>query len=208
MERLYLVSTELLRDAELEQAIYQRCSDARRAKADLCRTDEKRRQSLAASCLLDCALRRIGLQERNVRYQTGEKPSIMGLSDFRFSLSHSGNWAICAVSDREIGADVEMPREFSPRLLQRYFTEQERTDPLRVWVLKESFCKLTGVGIREIPTLEAELRDPVSMLQHGKQTDVRFWEENLPDGARIAVCRMGSEPIQMEEIIVNRSDLI
>ncbi len=208
MERLYLVSTDLLRDAELEQAIYQRCSDMRRAKADLCRTDEKRRQSLAASCLLDCALRKIGLQERNVRYQTGEKPSIMGLSDFRFSLSHSGNWAICAVSDREIGADVEMPREFSPRLLQRYFTEQERTDPLRVWVLKESFCKLTGVGIREIPTLEAELRDPVSMLQHGKQTAVRFWEENLPDGARIAVCRTGSEPIQMEEIIVNRSDLI
>ncbi len=210
MEILYRMSADILLDAQIAQLVYDRCSAERRKKADRCRTAEHRRQSLAASCLLDCALRNMGMQEQAVQYREGAdgKPTIPALPDFHFNLSHSGNHIICAVSDREIGADVEMPREFSPRLLQRYFSAQERLEPLRVWVLKESFCKLTGVGIREIPTLEAQLTDAVSMLRNGQKTDAVFWEKQLSDGTNLAVCCYGPMPIQIQEIIIKRSDLI
>lgn len=210
MAELYRISTELLRDKTLEQRIYQSCSPMRREKADRCRTELQRRQSLAASCLLDYALKVIGLNEQEIQYLEGPdgKPEIAGLDSVRFSLSHSGTWAICAVSEQAIGADIEMAREFSPRLLQRYFDAEEQKDPLRVWVLKESFCKMTGVGIREIPTLHIVMRDRVQMLQNGRMAEAVFWEKQLSDGTRLAVCCRGTTPIRIQESIINRSDLI
>lgn len=182
----------------------------RREKADRCRTELQRRQSLAATCLLDYALKTVGLREQEIQYLEGPdgKPGIAGLNSVHFSLSHSGKWAICAVSEQEIGADIEMIREFSPRLLQRYFDIEEQKDPLRVWVLKESFCKMTGVGIREIPTLRVVLHRGVQMLQNGRMAEAVFWEKQLSDGTRLAVCCHGTMSIRVQEFIINRSDLI
>ncbi len=210
METIYRMSADLLLDAEIAQLVYDRCSDVRRKKADLCRAEAHRRQSLAASCLLDCALRNIGMRERDIQYREGAdgKPMISELPDFHFNLSHSGTHIICAVSDREIGADVEMPREFSERLQKRYFSLWEQRDPLRFWVLKESYCKLTGVGIRELPTLETDVTDGIVMRQNGIPTSAVFWEKQLFDGTDIAVCCYGPKPIQMNEVIIKRSDLI
>ena len=75
----------------------------------------------------------------------------------RFSISHSKNHAFCAVSDKNIGIDAEeMDRQIDSRIAERYLSEAEKArlqnaaDPraalLRLWVLKESYAKLTGRG--------------------------------------------------------------
>lgn len=74
-----------------------------------------------------------------------------------FSISHSKNHAFCAVSENNIGIDAEeTDRQIDPRIGQRYLSETEKArlqnaaDPrdalLRLWVLKESYAKLTGRG--------------------------------------------------------------
>ena len=74
-----------------------------------------------------------------------------------FSISHSKNHAFCAVSKKNIGIDAEETnRQINPRLEQRYLSGTEkvrlqnaadpRTALLRLWVLKESYAKLTGRG--------------------------------------------------------------
>lgn len=77
-----------------------------------------------------------------------------------FSLSHSEELLVCAVSDEEIGADVEvchpLKQDISRKILsdaeyEAYcrLTEEERNDWLiRVWTEKESLGKLLGTGIR------------------------------------------------------------
>jgi phosphopantetheinyl transferase len=63
-----------------------------------------------------------------------------------FSLSHSKNYVLCAISNSEIGADIEEPRPFSPALEKRLCSGKELLDFsfLELWVLKESAIKLQG----------------------------------------------------------------
>lgn len=79
-------------------------------------------------------------------------------SDLHFSISHSKNHAFCAVSTSNIGIDAEeMDRKTNPRLAKKILSGTEMArfqaseDPrdalLRLWVLKESFAKLTGRGL-------------------------------------------------------------
>ena len=75
-----------------------------------------------------------------------------------FSLSHSGFFVACAVSSREIGADIEALRPIRPALAKRVCTPEElryisaggEFDSARflaVWTAKEAYCKYTGEGI-------------------------------------------------------------
>ncbi|MBR5539735.1 MAG: 4'-phosphopantetheinyl transferase superfamily protein [Clostridia bacterium] len=62
-----------------------------------------------------------------------------------FSISHSGNTVICAISDREIGADVEKVREIPRGVAMRFFTERERQcDFFEIWTKKEAYGKCIG----------------------------------------------------------------
>jgi 4'-phosphopantetheinyl transferase len=75
-----------------------------------------------------------------------------------FSISHTTNHAFCCVSERKIGIDAEeIGRRVNLRLANKilsvgekalFDTAMDKQDCLlRLWVLKESYAKLTGWGI-------------------------------------------------------------
>ncbi len=82
----------------------------------------------------------------------------------RFSLSHSGGLALCAVAaDRDVGIDVEQLRAVpeADDIVARLFSAPERRDYqalkqrapgrafLRVWTRKEALLKAEGVGFSD-----------------------------------------------------------
>lgn len=76
------------------------------------------------------------------------KPFFPGLADRWFSLSHSGGIALCALSERPVGVDVELVRPRRMELPQRLLSQNELAqfdgswaDFCRFWTLKESWCK-------------------------------------------------------------------
>lgn len=85
------------------------------------------------------------------------KPMLPKESGFYFNLSHSGDYALCAVSDREIGADIQRHEKYADRLAERFFHPEELAylkeakDSKRcfydIWCLKESCIKCTGRGL-------------------------------------------------------------
>ncbi len=78
------------------------------------------------------------------------KPFFPARPGHRFSLSHSGGIALCALSDGgEVGVDVEVVRPRRPGLPQYALSEAELArfdgtweDFCRIWTLKESRCKM------------------------------------------------------------------
>lgn len=84
-----------------------------------------------------------------------------------FNISHSGNFAACALYHGEIGLDIQKLTTPRPSLVKRVCTEEELSlvnspaDFCRIWSRKESAVKLTGEGItgsfREILTLHPDL---------------------------------------------------
>ena len=75
-----------------------------------------------------------------------------------FSISHTDEHAFCCLSERNVGIDAEeIGRRIDLRLAERWLSDSEkcrlevardREDALlRLWVLKESYAKLTGRGL-------------------------------------------------------------
>lgn len=93
--------------------------------------------------------------------QTG-KPFIQSGSDLQFNLSHSGNMAICSISNCNVGCDIEIIKSPSLNIAKRFFSPKENeilnSNPapdekeklfFRIWTMKESFVKCTGKGLSE-----------------------------------------------------------
>ena len=198
--KLYIASTDALTDERLFACLAGTIPEARREKLAAFRHDGARRLSLAASLLLVRALRDEGLHADEIAVTEYGKPWLPELPDFRFSLSHSGSAALCAVSDEEIGCDIELPRGFDPAIAKRFFHPDEREwlfshpEPeqpevfFRIWTCKESFIKALGLGL-SLP-LDSFSVIPGETVQLTQAVDARPWQLRSfrYEGSFLALC--------------------
>ena len=200
MERVYLMDVSVFADPSRRAEACAALSPYRRAKLGCLTAAWDRWRSLGAACVLDAALRPFALREREMTYalREGGKPYFKAYPTLYFSLSHAGSFAMCAISNRETGADLEQARDFSA--VRRRFLEEElaAAAPLRLWTLKESYGKLTGRGVAVLDTTTLTFDGGVHILEHGVPADVSFWEAELMPGYRMAVCCAGMEPVRPE----------
>lgn len=99
-----------------------------------------------------------------LRYRCTEqgKPYLADYPGLYFNLSHSGNVAVCAVADCEVGVDVQLCKKGREAVAERFFTEKEREILRRageegrfeevffaLWSIKESYLKYTGLGMKK-----------------------------------------------------------
>lgn len=183
--RLYIASTDALRDEKRFARLAETIPPARRKKLGAYRHEGARLLSLAASLLLARALSDAGIRSNEIAVTEYGKPYLPRYTDFRFSLSHSGNMALCAVSPEEIGCDIELPRRYDPRLARRFFhpAEQEwlfsRPEPeqpdafFRLWTCKESFVKAIGLGLSQ--PLDSFAVIPGETVRLTQTADARPW---------------------------------
>ena len=122
---------------------------------------EQGRKTCAAAYLLLCEglQKEYGLTEKPV-FEYGEhgKPSIVGHPDIYFNMSHCKEAAICVLSDKPVGVDIESIRRYSESLARYTMNDEEmaliekaeRRDVefIRLWTLKEAVLKHSGEGIR------------------------------------------------------------
>lgn len=128
------------------------------------RQKKDRIQSIGAGLLLRYSFLMEGHtieQWENIKIQrsTSGKPSFMQYPEFCYSLSHSGDWVICGVHSKELGADIQEMRPWKENVAKRFFAQEEYERLLgaqveekqnmfyKLWTAKESYGKLTGDGI-------------------------------------------------------------
>ena len=135
------------------------------------------------------------------------KPYFPDLPQYRFNLSHSGSFALCALSAHPVGVDIQVVRPaWSPKLVERSCTPEERAwlssrrdapeDFAALWACKESMGKQSGQGLPYPPSrLAAPL--PENGLPLPTQTttgDGRFLCLYSGEGWRGAVCSLEPPP--------------
>lgn len=117
---------------------------------------------LLGEALVRFALKKYwNLTSEDYRIDRGEKgkPFIVGVENVFFNISHSGDYVVCAVSDREIGIDIEKRAKARMEVAGRFFhgeevaqlkmLEEYKQDQLffNYWSVKESFLKYIGTGL-------------------------------------------------------------
>lgn len=158
-------------------------------------------------------------QPRQFQYRYGQdgKPYLEGEKKPFYSLSHSGNYVLCAIGDREVGADIQVYREEKNyRLAKRYFTgeeagrmeqaakEEQKELFYRFWTAKEAYVKLTGKGLKQgLNSFRADLEkgrilEPCASGNSGrkaagnsfsKTANADVWEERAGYGSLLAEYR-------------------
>jgi 4'-phosphopantetheinyl transferase len=108
-----------------------------------------------------------------------------------FSLSHSGEILICAVSKNEVGADVEKIRsvEHMKKIAQRYFENEKISDEkdfFNAWVKREAYLKYKGTGF----------------ANGGKEKAVNVFLKNIfeIDGYAVSVCAKDEEFVEIVKL--------
>ena len=137
-------------------------------------SSKQKRERTAGRLLLLNAIKKSNIQtiqnleelEQSIEIGAHGKPYFKDKTRFPFfNISHSGDYAVCAVATCEIGIDIQKIQSYSPRLLRRILTKQELLQLeqsekkesffCRLWSQKESYVKWSGQGItRELDTLE------------------------------------------------------
>lgn len=190
---IYTINTEEFADEGYFRQCYNQLSASRREKADSYRFLADKKLSVGAGSLLDKGLRMHGLREAEVRIGYGDngKPYLPDYPQIHFNLAHSGRMALAAFAETEVGCDIEEIKTASPKLAKRFFCpgeyayikglEGESQDYAfyRLWTLKESFLKATGMGLRlPLDAFEFSFSQDggVAIRQNYNQARYRFQE--------------------------------
>ncbi len=177
-------------------------SEYRREKLRHLTVPLSRRQSLGSELLLQSAVKEYAPDlSFPVQYDPGSFGRPMWTREgLYFSLSHSGSYAACALSDHPVGLDIQKLSADKPALARRYFTESERrfleaTEDKSaaftlLWTLKESYVKALGSGLSTpLDSFSVTIGDTIRTASG----DALFWHRTIP-GYHISLCLLGSVP--------------
>lgn len=127
-----------------------------------------------------------------------------------FNISHSGKYVVMAVSNKDIGVDIEENVEKNIEVLLKLFNEaeaktiKEHADFYYLWCAKESLIKCTGSSIakiKETPSL------PLNGLKTFKGNDYQC-QTFIYDKHIISITRLSNEPFEVKIEKVNKLPLI
>lgn len=149
MTTIYLTDCRWLSDNSALVRAHLHLDEHRRSRIRRLRSPLKKAQCAAAGLLL----RHCFGDDAVYRYGPYGKPYLEKGQSY-FSIAHSDNLVMLAVSDTEIGADIQGISPIRPAVLRRCFTKDEQdyvgTDAARftqLWVQKEAYAKYTGRGL-------------------------------------------------------------
>ena len=135
------------------------------------------------------------------------KPYFPDFPQFHFNLSHSGTFALCALDEHPVGADIERIRPHHPKLADRICSSEElewlaeQPDKVsalcQLWTCKEALSKYHGTGLT-VPLRAIRVPLPPASEQNG----LLFHSMATPE-FRLCVCGH-STPSPM--ILVDRDE--
>lgn len=199
--KLYLLNVAQLKDKETYDKVFSLLSNDRISKLNKLRNDSDRYLCIGAEILLKIALYEelnIPLNEELI-YGYGEydKPYLKNI-DIKYNISHSGEYVICILSNKEVGCDIEVIKEANLDVAKRFFSTDEYKQIInssnandefyRLWVIKESYLKYKGTGIKDINNID---------------TTGLFIKEYNIDGYKCAVCLDSDIDLELSDTTIN-----
>ena len=182
-----------------ESAFLPLCPEDRRKGLDRFKVENPRLLSLAAGVLEHRMLAKLPPGTKILREEL--KKPVLSCEGYYYNLSHSGEFAVLALADAEVGIDIQEPGSLTDALQQRILSEKEKASGLfrtasawfLLWSTKEAYTKLTGKGLSlPFPRLETSLTPgtPEGVIRdlEGEFSPAGFRAERFANGYSLAVC--------------------
>lgn len=150
------------------------------------------------------------------------KPFVSQYPHFHYNISHSGEWVVCAVHEKEIGVDIEKVLPFDLKIAKGLFTEEEYKNLLNekeervssfydIWTLKESYIKAVGKGMSipldsfSVKKLNANTITLTDIENNTQITNFNCKQYYINDDYKLSVCAQGAhiQKFKEEPILVS-----
>lgn len=216
----YYLDVTQFEDEKFFQEKKKLLSPCRQQKLAVLKHAKDKNRSLGAGIVLDHALAVYGLKEREMEYEFGEwgKPSFKYHPDIYFSLSHSGDYAICSIGDKPVGNDIELMKQGRLKVADRFFAREEldwmyagqdedeiNRRMFRIWTMKESFLKVTGRGMSlSLQDFAVCMDEQNHKIRVRHKVDAKYYhmrEYHDIEGYGVSVCCQESKEIAYSMIL-------
>ena len=192
MEIVKLVVLDIELAFHHQKKLLEKVNDKQKEKAFGYKNEADQIRSLASSYLIN------SLSSEPLLFNDTGKPFFEN-GPF-FNISHSGRYIVMAVSNKEVGVDIEENVERNMSALIRIFNEaeakmiKEHADFYYLWCAKESLIKCMGLSVskvREIPGL------PLNGLKTFKGKDYQC-KSFIYDKHIVSITREGKEEFEID----------
>ncbi len=215
MVKIYCIDVGCFSDGALYLSTLNNLTDGRRQKTESYKSDGDKYLSLGAGYLLKVAFKDAGLDYDDGEIALGKygKPYLKS-GKIHFNLSHSGKMAAVAISDCEVGVDIQAVAPVNDKLIRRVSTDREyaalsalsdeerQARFYRLWTAKESVMKYLGAGLSLSPaSLEVDLDPPISVTRNGDNLGIFLREFENFDGYKLTVASQKNEFAPAPEIV-------
>ena len=169
----------------------------RKEKVDYFRFIKDKKLSSGAYLLLEKLLSEEDIIKPIFKTEKYGKSYISNYENIHFNLSHSGSMVACAISDTEVGVDVEYnDPTIDLDIAKNYFYNSEYDSIIKsdnpsneffnYWVLKESYMKYTGLGFNlELDSFEIIIKDEISLKNDKNKLKFNLFDI---DDYKLAIC--------------------
>ena len=118
------------------------------------------------------------ISDYEIIYNEYNKPYLKNEKIY-FNISHRNGTIVLVISDKEIGVDVEY-FVYKESVVRKYFTNNEQSEILnstnkvydftRIWVMKEAFVKMKGIGISYglINVDTTKIKEQIELIENEK----------------------------------------
>ena len=193
-----------VKDLDLEKT-YPILPESRQEKVDNFIFDKDKKLSSGVYLLLKKMLDEENINDPIIETEKDGKPYISNYENIHFNISHAGRMVACAISDEEIGIDIEkIDPLIDMKIAQTFFYNSEyenikksdnRVDQFfKYWVLKESYMKYTGLGfLLDLDKFEIVIDDGETKVKNQNpelkenEDDVKFSYFDL-NQYKLAIC--------------------
>lgn len=112
------------------------------------------------------------------------KPYIKDKNIF-FNISHSNDYVVCCISDKEIGIDIEKVKNINLKEIKQYATDKEskwingnKKCAFQIYTLKEAYFKMNGDNLNMIKEIEFNIGSSITC--NDKHTKI-YLIDNIKD---------------------------
>lgn len=173
------------------------------------RFEDAHRAVIAEALIRSIIISVLGFKNEDMEFKTNEygKSYLTGADNFHYNLSHSGEYVVCAISNKPVGIDIERIKDIKYDIAERFFSKEEVQSLLLVdeklrlerffdlWTLKESYIKADGRGL-SIPLDSFSFQineDEICLKTQNELSGCFFKQYNIDRNYKLSVCSLVKE---------------